>query len=72
MPTSQNGAAIRAIRQRSRLTQVQLAQEAGIAQSYLSLLETERRTASNDVIDAIARALDVPADILSRPEQVAS
>jgi transcriptional regulator with XRE-family HTH domain len=70
--TPQKGAAIRAIRRRACLTQVEVASKADITQSYLSLLEAERRSASQRVIDAIARALDVPADVLSRSEQAAS
>lgn len=63
----QNGTAIRAIRQSAGRTQVDIAAAAGIDQSYLSLVESEKRTASADVIKAIADALGVPAEILHRP-----
>jgi transcriptional regulator with XRE-family HTH domain len=65
----QNGPAIRAIRRSAGRTQVDIAEAAGIDQSYLSLLESENRAASPDVIQAIADALGVPAEILHRPNQ---
>jgi transcriptional regulator with XRE-family HTH domain len=62
----QNGPAIRAIRLSAGRTQEDIAEAAGIDQSYLSLLESENRAASADVIKAIADALKVPAESLTR------
>ena len=65
----QNGEAIRAVRRAAKRTQVQIAAAAGIDQSYLSLLEADQRAASDEVIEAIAKALGVPAEILRRTSQ---
>lgn len=64
-----NGAALRAIRQRSGVTVTSLAESVGIKQSHLSNIEAGRRNASEDVIVSLAQALKVelPA-ILCDPE----
>lgn len=62
----QNGAKLRAIRKRTGRTQEEIAEAAGIDQSYLSLLEKEARAASDQVLDALAAALDVPVDSILR------
>ena len=64
-----NGAALRAIRQRSGVTVTSLAESVGIKQSHLSNIEAGRRNASEDVIVSLAQSLKVelPA-ILCDPE----
>jgi len=42
------------------LTQVQLAEHAGVSQGFLSDLEGRRRKASAETLQALAKALDVP------------
>lgn len=66
-------AALRAIRERSGMTVTSLAEQSGIRQAHLSNIEAGRRSASPDVIVALAHALKVelPA-ILKDPETVAS
>lgn len=44
------------------LTQQQLAGETGISAAYLSQIETGKRTGSTDVLQKIARALDIDLD----------
>lgn len=68
----QNGPAIRAIRRTAGRTQEEIATEVGIDQSYLSLIESERRTASDDVLEGIAKALNVPEEILRRSTPTAA
>ena len=61
------GSAIRELRRLRRLTQVSLADMAGVDQSYISQIETGRRTnASWQVMAALARALEVSTDELYR------
>ncbi|MEO3856098.1 helix-turn-helix transcriptional regulator [Acrocarpospora sp. B8E8] len=62
----QNGPALKAIRKTAGRTQEDIAEVVGIDQSYLSLLESEARSASDAVVDALANALDVPVDALLR------
>jgi transcriptional regulator with XRE-family HTH domain len=66
----QNGPAVKAIRKQAGRTQEEIAEAAGIDQSYLSLIESEARPATDRVIDAIAAALDVPLDALLRKPRV--
>ena len=71
----QNGLAIKMIRKRTGRTQEEIAEQVGIDQSYLSLIESETRAASERVINAIANALDVPVEALLRnssPEPIAT
>ncbi len=68
-----NGPALKAIRERSGLTQTALASAAGTNRSHLSNIESGRRKASAGLCIALARALKVelPA-ILADPTEVAS
>ena len=50
---------IKVWRKYRRLTQQQLADNAGISKPYLSQLETGKRMGTTDVLSAIAKALDV-------------
>jgi len=61
--------ALRALRERSGLTIVDLARSAGISQPHLSNLEAGRRNASPDVVRRLAQALRVPITaILTVPD----
>ncbi len=62
----QNGPAVRAFRKKAARTQEDVAGAVGIDQSYLSLIESEIKPASDRIIDAIAAALGVPVDSLLR------
>lgn len=70
----QNGPAIRTVRKLSGRTQEEIAAAVGIDQSYLSLLESEQRPATQHVVESIANALNVPADAFWRvaPQMAAS
>jgi DNA-binding XRE family transcriptional regulator/PHD/YefM family antitoxin component YafN of YafNO toxin-antitoxin module len=50
-----------AIRNWRGLTQVEVARAAGIAQGYLSDIESGRRQGATETLEAIAKAMDVPA-----------
>lgn len=58
------GATIKKIREQKEITQQQLATAAPIANTYLSLIEQEKNIPSLEMIDKIAKALDLPATIL--------
>jgi len=51
-------------RTQRNLTQDELAGRAGISKPYLSQIETGKRQGTVDTLRAIARALDVPPDVL--------
>lgn len=63
--TALTGTRIRALRTARRIAQVDLARMAGVSPSYLNLIEHNRRRAGPDLLDALARALEV------RPETLA-
>ena len=58
------GNAIRVCRAHRGLTQAKLAKEAGISVSYLSLLEHDKRDANVSTLEAIARGLGIPLNLL--------
>lgn len=62
----QNGAAIRAIRQREGLSVSDLANRAIISAPHVRNIENEQKSASLQHLAAIARALDVPLAALRR------
>jgi len=47
------------------LTQQELASQAGISKSYLSQIESGKRQGTVETLTAIARALNVPLDVLT-------
>ena len=53
------GETIRLLRNQLELTQPELAEKAGIEQSYLSKLENDKGTPSFDIINRIAQALNL-------------
>lgn len=62
------GENVRAYRARRRLSQEKLAELSGSHQTYISAIELGTSSASVDVIERIAAALNVPAWRLLRPE----
>lgn len=67
-----NGEALKAIRERSGLTQSDLAKTVGIRQPHLSNIEAGRRAASPDVAQRLAEALRIPVvAILAQPPEAA-
>ena len=58
------GSLIKKIRTIRGLTQVQLAQQMGITQNYLSLIETDSRTPSHAKIKELAKYLQISEDAL--------
>ena len=61
-------AAIRAFREAAGLSQSALAPRAGISQGYLSLIEGGDKQPSEDVLESIASALNVPVEAISYVE----
>ena len=55
---------ITAVRKWRGMKQTELAERAGLSQGYLSDLESGRRKGAPDSLEAIAKALDVPANWL--------
>jgi len=56
---------VKTLRHRRNFTQEDLATKAGISMPHVSMLESAKRSPSLDVIEAIAKALDVhPATLL--------
>ena len=52
-------------REERGLTQEELAKQAGISKPYLSQIETGKRQGTVETLAALARALDVPLDVLT-------
>jgi len=55
---------LRLLRVRRDITQEQLAVDAGVNKNYISQIESAGRAVSVDIIDKLARALDVPVAAL--------
>lgn len=62
-----NGAAIKAIRTRSGITQSQIADAIGVSASMFSRIESGTRQAPPHTIHIIADQLGVPVDAISTP-----
>lgn len=62
--TASIGKTIKLIRVRRGLLQAQLARQAGVSVSHLSLVERGERTPSVEVLEKLAAALRVPMNIL--------
>lgn len=58
------GSTIKLCRSRRGLHQKQLAEQADLSISYLSLIEQGKRTPNLEVLEQIADALDVPLNVL--------
>ena len=59
---------VKTLREYRKLTVRGLAEIAGISASYLSEIETDKKPGSFDAMARIARALDVPLDMLAHLE----
>lgn len=59
------GAAIRTLREGSGLSQANLADQAGLTQAAVALIEQGKRSVSMETLDALGQALNVPAECLS-------
>jgi len=64
------GDRIQTKRKALRLTQIELSQEVGISQAFLSQIEAGRRDVSTSVLVAMARTLRTSVDYLLGLEQV--
>lgn len=62
--SSNFGRLLRERRQEQELTLTALAGELGVTKSYLSMLESGRRQPADDQFEALAHALEIPADVL--------
>lgn len=62
----QNGAAIRAIRKAQKIKLVDLARRVGVTDTHLSHVEANRRHASQQLINSIARELAEPVEAIMR------
>jgi len=67
------GMSIKLMREHKKMSQIELAERAKIAQSTLSYIETEKRSPTFEIVSSIAKGLDVNiiellnfADILGR------
>lgn len=58
------GRNVRAARKQQGWTQEQLAFEAGVKRAYLSEVENGQRNVSLDVVEKLAQALGIKADVL--------
>lgn len=58
------GDAIKLCRNKRGLTQGELAERVGFSVSYLSLIEKGKRTPDLEVLDKIAKALNMPLNLL--------
>ncbi len=62
---------LRRLRSERGLSQERLALEAGIDRSYVSLLETEKYSATVDMVEKLAAVLKVdPIGLLTAPQKV--
>lgn len=65
VPTADRlGSTIRQIRTKRGMTQSEVAKRAGVSASYWALIEQGKRVPNLDVVEAMGRALGVPASIL--------
>lgn len=61
---------LRRLRQERGLTQEALADLADVNRNYVGLIEREENSASVDVLESLARALEIdPIDLLARPKR---
>lgn len=61
---------LRRLRQERGLTQEALADLAGVNRNYVGLIERQENSASVDVLDQLATALEIdPSELLKRPKK---
>ena len=58
------GPTIKNLRSRQSINQQVLADRIGVTQTYLSLLESDRKTPSINLINSLSKELKIPASIL--------
>ena len=58
------GKTVRECRLEKNLSQEKLAFEAGLTRNYISIIELGRQSATLDIVEALARALETPASVL--------
>ena len=58
------GTAIKKLRQRHNISQLNLVKKLGISQGYLSLIEKGDREPSFELVKHIAEALDIPQQLI--------
>ena len=69
MPSKNLGEIVRELREAKGLTQAQLAERAQIALSYVTVIEAgQQANPSRQILQRIARALDVAAKRLLEPD----
>ena len=69
MPDKTLGEVVRELREARGLTQAQLAEKAQVALSFVTVIEAGgRANPSRQILQRIARALDVPAKRLLEPD----
>jgi len=69
MPSKELGEIVRELREAKGLTQAQLAERAQIALSYVTVIEAgQQGSPSRQILQRLARALDVPAKRLLEPD----
>jgi len=69
MPSKKLGEIVRELREAKGLTQAQLAERAQIALSYVTVIEAgQQANPSRQILQRIARALDVAAKRLLEPD----
>jgi transcriptional regulator with XRE-family HTH domain len=67
------GRNLRRLRRSRRLSQEELADQAGINRNYVGMLEREENAATVDMLEKIADVLDVdPIEFFKRPSREAS
>lgn len=66
------GASLRAIRLSQRIGLRELARTAGVSHQFLSRLEADRATASEETLRGAADGLGVPLEAIAHVEEVAS
>ncbi len=66
MTTPFTGERIRTAREIFGLTQAALRDQAGVSQSLLSQVERGQKPVSRDLVDAVAKAVDLLARVLRR------
>lgn len=59
------GATIKKLRKEKKITQIDLAGQCGISQTYLSQLENDERNPTVDVLERISNVLEIPYPVLS-------
>lgn len=57
------GPTLKAIRRSKRLTQKALAEQSGISESYISLVEKGQREPSLGVLESMCQQLDIPLSV---------